>query len=214
MTEQEWLTATDPDPMMLFGFGKMSSRKLRLFGCACCRPIWRQMSDEKARRVINVVEQFADGQATLDEACFAWIGCKDAQGEASRTARELGLAATRPVLAGKVAYAAQSAARVGGLDPVAIQRCQARLLRDIVGNPFRPGILDRSWRTSIVTNLAQAIYEERQLPSGHFDKERMGVLADALEEAGCDNTDILGHLRGGGDHVRGCWAVDLILDKK
>jgi hypothetical protein len=89
----------------------------------------------------------------------------------------------------------------------------AALVRDIFGNPFRPVTLDPCWLTPTVTNLAQAVYDDRQMPSGLFDNQRMGILADALEEAGCHNADILGHLRGGGEHVRGCWAVDLILGR-
>ena len=88
------------------------------------------------------------------------------------------------------------------------------VLRDIFGNPFRPVTFNAAWRTSTVTNLAQAIYDDRLLPSGLFDNQRLGVLADALEEAGCDNADILGHLRGGGEHVRGCHVIDLILGKE
>jgi hypothetical protein len=87
-------------------------------------------------------------------------------------------------------------------------------LRDIFSNPFRPITLDDSWLTPTVTNLAQAIYDARQLPSGLFDNQRLGVLADALEDAGCNNADILGHLRGSGEHVRGCWVVDLVLGRK
>jgi hypothetical protein len=88
------------------------------------------------------------------------------------------------------------------------------LFRDIFGNPFRPVTFNAAWRTSTVTNLAAAIYEDRHLPSGLFDNQRMAVLADALEDAGCDSTDILGHLRGGGEHVRGCHVIDLVLGKE
>jgi hypothetical protein len=64
-----------------------------------------------------------------------------------------------------------------------------------------------------VVALAQAAYEQRELPAGTLDLTRLAVLADALEEAGCDQADLLGHLRGPGPHVRGCWAVDLVLGK-
>jgi hypothetical protein len=80
------------------------------------------------------------------------------------------------------------------------------LLRDIFGNPFRPAAIDPRWLTSTAVSLAGAIYEERA-----FD--RLPILADALEDAGCDNADILTHLRGEGPHARGCWAVDLVLGK-
>jgi hypothetical protein len=65
----------------------------------------------------------------------------------------------------------------------------------------------------VVAHLAQAAYDERQLPTGHLDSARLTVLADALEEAGCDNATILTHCRQPGEHVRGCWVVDLLLNK-
>ena len=86
--------------------------------------------------------------------------------------------------------------------------CQ--LLRDIF-NPCRPVTIDPAWQTAQVVALAQAAYDQRELPAGHLDVTRLAVLADALEDAGCDQADILGHLRGHGPHVRGRWAVDLIL---
>jgi hypothetical protein len=79
-------------------------------------------------------------------------------------------------------------------------------LHDISGNPFRPVTLDPTWLTPKVKTLAQAIYDDRAF-------ERMPVLADALEEAGCTNADILDHCRKPGEHVRGCWVVDLALGK-
>jgi hypothetical protein len=91
------------------------------------------------------------------------------------------------------------------------------MLRDIFGNPFRPVSISPSiltWNDAIVVRLAQAAYEERHLPAGTLDTNRLAVLADALEEAGCTSEDILGHLRGPGPHVRGCWAVDLLLGKE
>jgi hypothetical protein len=84
---------------------------------------------------------------------------------------------------------------------------QAALLRDIFGNPFRPVTLDPTWLTPTVKALAQAIYEERTFTD-------LPVIADALEDAGCANADILDHCRPPGEHVRGCWAVDLVLGKK
>jgi hypothetical protein len=80
------------------------------------------------------------------------------------------------------------------------------ILRDIFTNAFRPIAVDPAWRTSNVTALAQSIYDDRAF-------ERLPILADALEDAGCDNAHILNHCRSGGEHVRGCWVVDLILGK-
>ncbi|HEX4608509.1 MAG TPA: hypothetical protein VH092_09910 [Urbifossiella sp.] len=89
------------------------------------------------------------------------------------------------------------------------EKCREELcdyLRDIHGNPFRPVALDPSWLTEAVAALAAGIYAERA-----FD--RLPVLADALEDAGCANPDVLGHCRNAGPHARGCWAVDLLLGK-
>jgi hypothetical protein len=79
-------------------------------------------------------------------------------------------------------------------------------MRCIFGNPFRPVAFDPAWRTPNVTAIAQTIYEDRRF-------EDMPILADALEEAGCTSADILDHCRQPGEHARGCWLVDLILEK-
>jgi hypothetical protein len=89
-------------------------------------------------------------------------------------------------------------------------RRQADLLRDLFGSPFRPVLFDLAWLSwggGVIPNLAAAIYAE-----GAF--ERLPILADALEQAGCDNADLLGHCRGRGPHVPGCWVVDLLLGKQ
>jgi len=90
---------------------------------------------------------------------------------------------------------------------------QAAALRDILGNPFRAVALDRAWLTPQVVALAQAAYDQRTLPAGTLDSARFAVLADALDEAGCTKADVLDHLRGSGPHVRGCWALDLLLGR-
>src|SRR5262249_39052390 len=92
----------------------------------------------------------------------------------------------------------------------------AALLRDIVGNPFRPVTLGPAWLVcpgGTVLKLAQACYDDRLLPSGHLDRERLAVLGDALEEAGCTDAGLLGHLRSPGPHVHGCWGLDAGLGK-
>jgi hypothetical protein len=91
------------------------------------------------------------------------------------------------------------------------------LVREVFGNPFCTAVTDPSWLSwngGTVLKLAQAIYEERQIPAGHFDIARLAVLADALEEAGCTDANLLAHLRGPGPHVRGCWVLDLLLGKE
>jgi hypothetical protein len=92
------------------------------------------------------------------------------------------------------------------------QECaaQADLLREVFGNPFRPAVLDPRWLAwggGTVAALATAAYAENAF-------ERLPVLADALEEAGCADETILAHLRAPGPHVRGCWALDLVRPHK
>ena len=85
---------------------------------------------------------------------------------------------------------------------------QSAILRDIC-NPYRPVTIPAAllkWNDRAVIRIAQAIYDERA-----FD--RLPILADALEDADCDDADILSHCRGPGPHVRGCWVVDLLLSK-
>jgi hypothetical protein len=93
----------------------------------------------------------------------------------------------------------------------------ADLLRDIYGNPYRPAAFDPSllsWNQGTIPKLAQAIYEEREMPVGTLDNARLALLADALEDAGSDNGEVLRHLRQQGRvHVRGCWCIDLLLNK-
>lgn len=85
---------------------------------------------------------------------------------------------------------------------------QTRLVRDIFGPlPFRPVTISPAWQTANLVSLAEAICADRA-----FD--RMPILADALEDAGCTNAEILVHCRGPGPHVRGCWVVDLLLGKE
>jgi hypothetical protein len=83
---------------------------------------------------------------------------------------------------------------------------QLLILRDVFNNACQHVVLDPACKTPTVVQLARSLYEERRF-------EDMPVLADALEEAGCTNAEVLNHCRSGGDHVRGCWALDLILEK-
>lgn len=82
-----------------------------------------------------------------------------------------------------------------------------RLIRDIFGNPFRPISFDPSWRTETAFTLVRQMNDSR-------DFSAMPILADALQDAGCDNEDILTHCREPGEHVRGCWVVDLVLGRE
>jgi hypothetical protein len=225
MTEQEWLTSTDPTPMLRFlQEQQVSERKMRLLACACCRLIWEHLPDPRSRQAVDVAERFADGRATPKEL--------------ARARNSAGLAPSREAQAAWAAYWATNQKPGGPLDNVftaaaaapakhaagqaprqkhaawdtahaASVREQAELIREVIGNPFRPGWIDPrwlAWEGGVIVRLAEGIYEERAF-------ERMPVLGDALEEAGCTQAAVLEHCRGGGAHVRGCWLLDLILGK-
>jgi hypothetical protein len=204
MTEAEWLTCADPHPMLERLRAKPNNRKLRLFAVACSRRVWN-LIDPLGQSAVDVAEAFADGLTDPDEMRAVRLACRGAGGQASWYA-----AASKPEVAARNAALSAQAGVVGkpllGTD-VGELLAQADLLRDIFGPLlYRPMRLYVSLLTPTVVQMAQTIYDDRT-----FD--RMPVLADALVEAGCDNEEILGHCRGPGPHVRGCWVVDLILSK-
>ena len=210
MTESEWLSATDPTPLLEHirrgSSAWMSARKRRLFVCACCRRIQRMLSQEDAH-LLEAAERTAD-----DRGRFAvLIGIREASAAAAGASRAVALAACRRDDFGTIRFAADQAVFAVSENWqdtlwVAEKRQQTALLRDLVTYPFNSMSLDPAWLTSTVLQLAYGIYEEKA-----FD--RMPILADALQDAGCDNADILSHSRWSGPHVRGCHVIDLILGK-
>ena len=217
MTEAEWLACTDPERMLEALRGKASDRKLRLFAAACCRSIWHLLVEQPCRTAVEVAEKFADGDATqkdMQEAAHPLVWIRRAT---NRSAAALystwgtwsGTASFCKDFHDAVRNTADYAARAKGLGK-GRRRQQAVLLRCIFGNPFRPSpplpAAVLAWNDCTVRRIAAGIYEERT-----FD--RLPILADALLDAGCDGEDILAHCRGAGPHVRGCWAIDLILGK-
>jgi hypothetical protein len=199
--------------MLLHLRGRGSNRKLRLYACACCRRFWPLLRDERGRRAVEVAEQYADGLTGYAELKGAQGPAKDAWRELDRAHR--GAAWGTPEM-WRTRAAAQAAATTGreawrAAWDVAdeFQGGHPDALRDVFGNPFRPTPIDPAWLAwtdGAVVKLAQAIYEDRA-----FD--RLPILADALEEAGCADAELLGHLRGPGPHARGCWALDLLLGR-
>jgi hypothetical protein len=219
MIESEWQSCDDPRLMLEFLRGKASERKLRLFAVAC----YRRVPGFAALPEVAVAERLAEGLVTEEELAEARAesarGDEQSVGQFSYVpppesillALGAGLAVTAsPAADAAKAVSGKAAAFVGGGELLG----QAGLLREIIGNAFRPASINPDWLTPTVTGLAAAAYEERDLPSGHLDAGRLGVLADALEDAGCDDTEILDHCRGQGPHVRGCWVVDLLLGKE
>jgi hypothetical protein len=221
MTEKQWLACTDPQKMLGFLKGKAGERKLRLFAVACSRRVWHHLTDETLRQGIRLAERYADGLATKDELVRAiaaiTTACGDQKGvlrlhEAPPATNAAFYAVSPPLVPGKDILPARLAAINAATDAGEVAR-QTDLLRDIF-RPFHPISGSPAWQTPQVVALAQAAYDERDLPAGTLDLARLAILADALEYAGCDQADLLGHLRGPGPHVRGCWAVDLLLGKE
>jgi hypothetical protein len=217
MTEAEWLACTDPLKMLEFLRCQASDRKLRLFACACCRRIWGFIKDERSRNAVEVAERFADGLMTEEELAIARLA---AETVVEATGQHSAWTATGPPNR-DANWAAWCAARnsLRALQEPGQPRMfsaeeiieQARLLQDIFGLlPFRPATMKAewlAWNDGTVVDLAQAIYKDRIF-------NHLPILADALEEAGCTDHHILDHCRQRGEHVRGCWVVDLILAKK
>ncbi len=325
MTEQEWLTSTDPQTMLPWIDGSVESerqlrrkptsdRKLRLFACACCRQVWHLLTDPRSRRAVEVAERHADGEATEEELADAH---RDAYRVGS-TVVDVAFLTTESEMPRAARFLTQDATAAAVSVSPAIQ---AALLREIVGNPWRPvkieqcsyknslrvfcppcdgpvrwskaNIPDRmllcdahrrwieegnptqfsfqpeqTWLTPAVLAIAQSAYEEQvevpcgqckgsgrkverepwMLPgegwstpcpvchgtgtiaSGALNPDTLAVLADALEEAGCTDRDILKHLRGyefvdigvnghawrplRSPHFRGCFVLDALLGKE
>jgi hypothetical protein len=215
MTEAEWLACTDPEALLGCVKGSASERRLRLFACACVRVAW-PWTGEPDHPAVGAAERFADGQA--DAA--ALLGVRNAPwsprtfGPAKAVVvRAAATATTSPAAWSAARNAADASARIEGVPPEHPQG-QCDLLRDIIASPFRPVTVSPACLTPQVVALARAAYDRRHLPSGELDPARLAVLADALEEAGCTDPDLLDHLRGPGPHVRGCFVLDLLLGKQ
>ena len=228
MTEDEWLTCGAVRPLLRYlrlrhGLRKPGRRRLRLFACACCRHLEKEglVLGDSVCQALQVAEDAADGRLHWRRLNQAYYQAAAAgRGPAGRTdLTELAFAATLIDPGEAAARAAESAANIyawmcfpdegHALASARVNAAFVRYLRDIIGNPFRSVAVDPAWlrwREQTVPRLAQALYDERA-----FD--RLPVLADALEEAGCTEAGLLNHCRGPGPHVRGCWLVDLLLDK-
>jgi hypothetical protein len=217
MTVTEWLACEDP-VRLLKSLGRgCCKRKRRLFGCACCRRVWHLIPDTRSRNAVLVAERFADGEASaidLKEAkTRAKVAYDKSKGCGPPYHRHHSATACYCVAmknAGDAIHAwhgSVAAVQVAGGDWHVERAALVHLLRDIFGNPFRPVTVEPGWLTSDVVALARSIYDERNFTA-------TPILADALQDAGCENADVLSHCRDPQlTHVRGCWVVDLVLGK-
>lgn len=188
-TEAEWLSCAVPRHMLRFLHHRASDRKLRLWACAS---VIRQFGhDRRLDAAVALAERWADGQRPADPGRFHdYYVCSESAWDAAYEGAVRGLEK----------WSTSEKKRQA-------TRFQVETLRDVFGNPFRTVNADPSWLTSNVVQLARGAYDEKA-----FD--RMPILADALQDAGCDNDEVLLHCRQANwEHVRGCWVIDLLLGR-
>lgn len=172
------------------------------------------LTDDLSRKRVEVAERYADGRATEEERESAYwkrlrVPSWRATDAAEGTVDDRVLHRLPEVMLDTATAAGMADPRSEDAGTLDERAAQAHLLRDIFGNPFRPVTFAPAWLTwhgGLVVSMAQRMYDSR-------DFSDLPILADALEEAGCSDPDILGHCRQPGEHVRGCWVVDLVLGK-
>jgi hypothetical protein len=194
-----WATWADPEEMIALvrSRGRAGERTLRLFAAGCCRRMGHLLEDPRNLRWVEAMEAYADGLAGRRETK-----------KARKAARLPWLASLDPALEARQAlqHARQVMTRTGyaGL---------ADLVRELFGDPWlSAGVRERfrdvwrRWDGGAVVKMATAIDAERSYAD-------LPILADALADAGCEETVLLDHLRGPSGHAPGCWAVDLVLGR-
>ena len=198
MTEAEWLACADPVAMVAFARRRprATARVWRLFLAAFWGWQSKRLPDreqqDRLRQRVELIEQWAEtgrkpaGVTVTDQTNVVFFSRSAAQAAAST--------AVAPGPWGKDGEAATAA--------------QPVFLRELFGpRPLRPTAAEPEWLTSTVVALARGIYDEKA-----FD--RMPYLADALQDAGCEDDSVLSHCRDAKHvHVRGCWVLDLMLGK-
>lgn len=215
MTENDWLLGEKKQAMLQFIRETASARKLRLFLCAVLRSaaVWPQLTSRSSRRAVEVGERYADGMADRVELKAAQ-SC--AYGAYSRMVMSARYTQERFAYLAQQATWSDSFLRTYAMDWLARMvkhsslDIPAALFHEVHGNPFAPAAFDPTWRRwgdGTLPRVAQGIYD-----TGVYDQ--MPILADALEDAGCTSPLILDHCRGPDEHVRGCWVLDLVLERE
>jgi hypothetical protein len=223
MTEAGWLASKSLFDMRRGYPTAWDVRKARLFWCACIRRAWDVVADEDVRGLVLEMEDHPEAGKDWSVGEFAHLFERHHAQESGRNAWALnGLFDAPPDSWDTTGWVARRTAQKAVSDTYDVRSdrwkkqvddlesgervSQCNLLRDIFGNPFRPVTFSPSWRTDTTFSLARQMYDAR-------DFSAMPILADALQDAGCDSEDILNHCRGDGPHVRGCWVCDLVLGK-
>ena len=210
MTEEEWLTSDEWETLLnSLDLGLSNERKARLYACACCHRIKHNFT-ERGLHALATAERFADGQANREDLLAI-------RPEPQHLSDDFGTDRLSSHAACFVVFfweapsnflsAALYAALAADEGSEVERRYQAALVREIFGNPFRPVAFDPAWRTDTAVAVARQMYDSRNFGA-------MPILADALQDAGCEDEHILAHCRDtSAPHVRGCWVCDLVLAK-
>jgi hypothetical protein len=208
MTESQWQACHDDEKMLKWLGKRFTRRKRRLLGCATARQVEHLVRNPVNHELVELCERYADGEVTRQEVqkAFKRLVWEPAS-YAEWNIRDLAMGIRTPSSSGDADlnhFPEQRSLK-------RIQRDWADGMRDLFGPlPFRKVRIQPAWLAAndgAVTALARTIYQERHWAD-------VPILADALEEAGCANADLLDHCRAAQRHYRGCWVVDLILGKK
>ena len=218
MTESGWLNFSQLGPLMIFAFERPSvtPRQATLFGCGCCRCAHDWSPPDREGDALSAIERYQDGEITRR----TWLKyrraleARDKVWERSATKWEhdfraavarLFSAPEGRVVPDMLLRAVDSISTVQYTAAFETKLCS--ILRDIFGNPFRQVRFSADWRTDTAVSLAKQMREAREFSA-------MPILADALQDAGCNSDEVLHHCRDPNQtHVRGCWVVDLVLGK-
>ena len=210
MDEAEWLTSTNPYAMFRHLGTRLTARKLRLLHCSYCRDHIDHLRDERSVWAVETAERLADGLADVVESDRVREVAKGAVrrwNEEGDTPKAMFADVAVRSLDRELSPFGRAYRHFSSEIELHPQPEVCTAVREFFGNPFRPVSLNPDhWLTPPVLGLARTMYESR-------DFTAMPVLADALEESGCDEAEVLAHCRAGGPHVRGCWVVDLLLGK-
>jgi hypothetical protein len=195
--EATWRTTRNPTQMVEYVRRKASKRKLSLYGCACIRQTWGLLPAD-CRDAVEITERCAEGTLPQSE-----LGRRRRLLEsADRTKPD------SPSVRAVVLLPLLETFSSEDWRPLCSLAMQCDLAQCVFGNPFRPVPQAPAWACSeTARQMAQAITDEGRYAD-------LPILADALEDAGCADEDVLGHCRGGVVHARGCWVIDLILGRE
>ena len=203
MSEVMWRKESNARALLRLLPEKFSRRKLRLFVCECVRYVLPRPLEIEATNTLAFAERIADDEANVD--ADEWVVLWQELNERRNTIGDDGNAGLLILTVGEDVYEEAHWALETFTDMRVDYLIPTGFLRDIFGNPFRP-VDFAPWRTDTAVALARQMYESREFGA-------MPILADALQDAGCDNDEVLSHCRGAGPHVRGCWVVDHVLGK-